>query len=358
MKREKAFDIVFILICVFIALFLGIGIYTLPHKDFSEEENRILATQPKISVKSVISGDFFKQLNTFYSDRIPLRSFMIQTKARCELLLGKRENDQVIYLPDGRLVQRGIYVDYTPLMQNISAVERLKEEQRAVLALIPRSVDVYVGGEESRRVCDMAGEIPLLEALCELGEKSYYKTDHHLDAEGTFAVYRYVMQELGETPLSQEDFEMTKVCNGFLGSTYSKGGLVSSVSDTISAWRYSGDDDITVECLDVGCDLNSLYAPDALESKDKYRYFLGGNHGVLTVRQADGEERQQLFIIKDSFANAVIPLLARHFDLTVYDPRYSPLPPETDPTDTRTVVICGVDTLATTKGFIKNKVKN
>ena len=351
MKKQITFDLAFILICVILALFLGIGIYALPHKSFSEEENRALAEPPKINAKSIISGDFFEQLSSFYSDRIPLRQSMIRTKAGCELLLGKRENGQVIFLPSGRLTQNTVYNDYSILEQNIKSAERLKQEHSAVLALIPRSVDVYVGGEESERVLSVAEELPLLVSLYDLGEAAYYKTDHHLDAEGAFAVYEYIMHSLGKAPLPRESFELTEVSDGFLGSAYSKGGLVYTVSDTVSAWRYEGDDGLTVECLDSGCSLDSLYVPDELDGKDKYRYFLGGNHGILNISSVDGEERERLFIIKDSFGNAVIPLLARHFDLTVYDPRYSPTLPSI--TSDNTAIICGVDTLATSKGFIK-----
>ena len=180
----------------------------------------------------------------------------------------------------------------------------------------------------------------------------------HLNADGVFEVYRYVMQELGYAPLSKEDFTLTEMCDGFLGSAYSQGGLLCSVDDTVSAWRYEGDTALTVECFDEACALHSLYAPDELEGKDKYRYFLGGNHGVISISSTEETGRERLFIIKDSFANSVLPLLARHFDLTVWDPRYSPAPPEISPQSTRTVIICGTDTLATTKGFIKARLFN
>lgn len=358
MKNNRAFDLSFIVICALTVCFLGIGVYALPRKSFSEEENRALAMPPKISLRAVASGDFFGQLSSFYSDRIPLRTLMIRTKARCELLLGKSENNEIVFSSDGRLMKREVYSDLSVLEQNVHAANQIKEEHSAFLALVPRSVDVYAGGEESERVCEVAGTLSLLDSLRAVGEGAYYKTDHHLDADGAFEVYRYVMQGLGYTPLSKEAFELTEVCDGFLGSTYSQGGLLTSVSDTVSAWRYDGDTTLAVECLDSSCALHSLYVPEELVNKDKYRYFLGGNHGVLSISSIDAGERERLFIIKDSFANAVIPLLARHFDLTVWDPRYCPTPPEFDPTATRTVVICGIDTLTTTKGFIKPQFFN
>ena len=51
-------------------------------------------------------------------------------------------------------------------------------------------------------------------------------------------------------------------------------------------------------------------------------FFLGGNHSRLTVTRKGSEGRKKLLLIKDSYANAMIPMLARHFDLDVIDPRY------------------------------------
>ena len=58
----------------------------------------------------------------------------------------------------------------------------------------------------------------------------------------------------------------------------------------------------------------------------KYEIFLGGNFARLRITAENNENRPRLLLVKDSYANAVIPFLALHFDLEVIDPRYYRLP--------------------------------
>ena len=67
-------------------------------------------------------------------------------------------------------------------------------------------------------------------------------------------------------------------------------------------------------------EIHSLYAKEKLATKDKYSVFLGGNFSHISIK-AD-TARPCLTLIKDSFANALIPYLAEHFDLEIYDLRY------------------------------------
>ena len=66
---------------------------------------------------------------------------------------------------------------------------------------------------------------------------------------------------------------------------------------------------------------------------------------------------EKLVVVKDSFANAVIPFLALHYDLEVYDLRYftGSLKEETEiyPEGTRILFLFGIDTLATDPSLAK-----
>ena len=55
---------------------------------------------------------------------------------------------------------------------------------------------------------------------------------------------------------------------------------------------------------------------DYLAEKDKYGAFLDGTHSVQTVFSKNGE-RERLLILKDSFANSLVPYLSAHFDLVI-----------------------------------------
>ena len=60
----------------------------------------------------------------------------------------------------------------------------------------------------------------------------------------------------------------------------------------------------------------------ALKSDNPYEVFFGGNHAEIGI-QTSLETFRRLLVIKDSYANAVIPFLVPYFDgITVVDPRY------------------------------------
>ena len=82
--------------------------------------------------------------------------------------------------------------------------------------------------------------------------------------------------------------------------------------------RYENDEGIKVTDISTG-KVGGLYDYSALNGSSKYDFFLGGNKARLRVESG---KKPKLVIIKDSFANSLIPFLARHFDMEVIDPRY------------------------------------
>lgn len=350
MKKETLVDLSLLALCAALLICLGSGVFFNLTNDFSEEENRPLSSFPRIGEDSIIEGDFFKGLGDFYSDRISFRLKLVRLKGICELTLGKRENNGVLFVDGNTLVQRCEYNSTSLLEKNLNAINA----EKVTLVTVPRSIDVYFQSEDTERIRNMAfsyspdGE-ELYRRLCTADKQDlqvYYKTDHHLDYDGAYELYTVLCDSLGVTPYKKEDFEAECVSGDFLGTSYSKGGALGTETDSIFLPRYNGDTKFDIECLDSGCMLASLYERSFLTKKDKYSVFLGGNHGTLTVKSTAEQDRPRLLLIKDSFANAVIPMLARHFDITVRDPRYdaSPISCEYD----AALVVCGIDTLATT----------
>lgn len=347
------------------ALTVGLSIYILPRKSFSESENRILAEPPQLSARAVGNGSFFKALSSFYSDRIPLRTQLIRIKAVCELCLGKAQNNGVLFCSDGTLTDSCEYEELTLLHSNLQGIKAFAEKYGAECVLVPRSIDVRTSAarfgrsEAAERSLGVPrsyslGNDDLLKALRTAdrgGDEVYYATDHHLNARGAYILYSELVTSLGLEPYPENSFEPTQVSDSFLGSVYSSAGMLPVSYDSVTLYRYDGDGDVTVHCRDRGCTQSKLYELSALEKKDKYQVFLGGNHGMLDITTS-GTSKPRMLLIKDSFANAVIPLLARHFELTVIDPRYisAPLSSLADANDfEHTVILCGIDTLATTR---------
>ena len=183
-------------------------------------------------------------------------------------------------------------------------------------------------------------------------EDIWYKTDHHWTTAGAFIAYAAISKQLGIEPVGIESFRIDRVSSEFFGTSFSRVGGIWGTADSINLYRYNGDDAYTLRIPQTNTVKKGFYAWEALDGKDKYSVFLGGNYGVMTVVKDGGEERKKLTLIKDSYANSVIPFLAIHYDITVIDPRYytgdiSEILSDTD----RVLVLLGADTLATTPMF-------
>ena len=54
-----------------------------------------------------------------------------------------------------------------------------------------------------------------------------------------------------------------------------------------------------------------MYNIENLDKKDKYTYFLNGNHPLIEI--TNDELSNNILVIKDSYANSFIPFLTNHY---------------------------------------------
>ena len=119
------------------------------------------------------------------------------------------------------------------------------------------------------------------------------------------------------------NFRFMAAADGFQGTLSSKSG-VSSAADVIeicvpqnSAQTY------VVDYGNGEKKAASLFDSSKLETKNKYEVFMGGNYGRVTV-ETTSSEKDTLLIIKDSYANCMLPMFTPFFSkIVVIDPRYS-----------------------------------
>ena len=60
---------------------------------FSESENRILAEKPEISVKTLLSGEYMEDYETYLNDQFVSRNTWITLKTGMDMLLQKKESN-------------------------------------------------------------------------------------------------------------------------------------------------------------------------------------------------------------------------------------------------------------------------
>ena len=129
------------------------------------------------------------------------------------------------------------------------------------------------------------------------------------------SAYHIWAEATGHTARS---YALVQATDRFRGTLYSKVLLPDSVYDEVDYCP-----DITIESADCdGTVTDSLYDLAALEKKDKYELFLGGNYAKAVLRTGV-ENGKHLLLIKDSFANSLVPFLCGDYEtITMVDLRY------------------------------------
>lgn len=333
MNKHKNIDIIFItLICVSI-LSMGLLIIMLSPDSFSDKENRQLAGAPDLSASSVLNGDFFEELSLFIKDHFPLRNSLISMHSICELSLGKMQINGIIPSKNQALIAVPQTNDTNKIKANISAIH--SSSDNTPLIYVPaRSIDIFnqylPKSYDYSKDASVFSSLPqssakLFEDLLRNAENGYYyKTDHHWTTEGAFFAYNQICKELGLTAYDKKYFSKEIVSRNFRGTSYSKSGLPEMAADAedIFLYRYANDNQAKVFNHETGESKKGFYDYEALTTSDKYRVFLGGNYSHLSISLDDSAEKPKLLLVKDSFANSLIPFLALHYDIEAIDPRY------------------------------------
>ena len=321
-------------VILFFTVVLIIPFFTLfgEKEKVSYNENKVLAEFPEFSFAGYKSRSFMNGVSDFFSDHFVLRETFIKAKNSIEKAIGKTEINGVIEI-NGNLIQTFRDVDYKLTDKNLIALNKLKAKNTDTpFYFIPvitaqekmeSEIPSYLAVESEKDYIDYCfgklkeiNSVDVSDAVIST-EYAFYRTDHHWTTESAFNSYCVVADALGFTPKSKDFFSIETVADDFNGTLYSKTLNEKIDPDSIEFYRSSTDFTLTVKNETY----SSLYFKDWLKEKDKYSFFLNGNHGVCRIgnKSANGK----LLVIKDSYANCLLPFLAEHYgEITVVDPRY------------------------------------
>lgn len=355
-------------------LFLAAGLllctmtaFLFPAPRLSERENRTLAPAPVFSFAALADGSFEEAVDLYLTERFPLRNACRSLRAVSELSLGKMEVGQVILCKDQSLVKH-LETDERIFSGNIRGLVALEEAATeaglpVTLAVAPRSMDVRGKVLPTAFAVDgtpyetLARLLPGTVDLRKISESScWYRTDHHWTTAGAYQGYLTISPMLGISPFDESAFTPTTVSDSFYGTTDAAAGIPGVPSDTVTLYRYPEDTSFTVSQNGTPAPLDGFYDMSKLETRDKYGVFFGGNFATLEITKSavSGEERPTLLVYKDSFANALLPFLARHYNILAVDPRYAkePLSVFLQQADA-VLILVGMQSLGETRMFSK-----
>lgn len=324
--------------------FIGVmAISNVVKKDakFSETENRTLSAMPAFSFGSLVSRDYGKGIESYISDQFPWRNIFVTLKGGMDMLSGKDdrngifigENDQLLQDFDRRPEEEteakiaainqfeSNYSDLNMSFMLVPTATKVLEEE------LPRNAPV---DDEEQYIEDfkvkLTPDIKFIDTYEALNSKDdnyiYYKTDHHWTSRGAYVAYEEMCKTLEIEPIPESNFDIEPVTEEFYGSLSSQIGSSKGKPDSIEVYFPKKDGEIIVNYVDEQKKSPSLYSSEKIDSKDKYQVFTNGNHPHINIKTM-GDPSKKLLLIKDSYANSMIPFLVFHYgEIEVVDLRY------------------------------------
>ncbi len=328
---------------VFIVFVGIIALANIIKKDekFSGLENRYLSEVPELSIDSVVSREYGQEIESYISDQFPGRNFFVAMKGGMDRLSGKRERNGVFIGKDGQLLQDFESRNGEETAAKVSAINQFASrhgELNISFLLAPTATKILENKLPKNAPIDDEKEyvdnfktqidsnikfIDVYEALnASSSEYLYYRTDHHWTSRGAYEAYKELCKALEVEAKNEEEFEIKTVTNSFYGSLSSQIASSQGEPDYIEVYFPKKDGEVVVTYVDEQKKSPSLYDSSKLDEKDKYQVFTGGNHPRINIKSM-GDPEKKLLLIKDSYANAMVPFLIFNYgEIEVIDLRY------------------------------------
>ncbi len=346
-KRSAAACIIMTVLFVgFIGLFC-LGTLFSKDREFSEMENRMLAQKPELSLSEIFvkKGEktFMDKLEEYMSDQIFMKDTMMSVKTECDYFSGKTYQNGVYFSKGGFLLQK--YSENAPLIdKNVGCINDFAEAVNVPVdfMLVPNSVCVNADRlpagaltDDQRQTAErvkseLSPKVTMYDPydlLCDLqtnkNVNTYYKTDHHWTAGAARAACDGWLASIGMEP-TDELYTLNKVSD-FYGTLYSKAPAQFIQPDEFS-YYVNNAGQYEVYYIAENKYVYSMVDESFLKKKDKYASFFGGNFAQIKIRRTndpEGDKKPKILVIKDSYANSLIPFLADRFsEVYVVDLRY------------------------------------
>lgn len=342
MSRKRSWNT----ILVFCILIFGFTAATLlkPSSEFSETENRALAQMPKMELESILNGDFEADYEEYLTDQFVLRDAWIGLKTASERAQFRQESKDIYFAEDGYLIEKhtGAFTsEQAAQNQKLLAqfCERYEPQfgaEHMTVMLIPNAVDILEDLLPPFAVpCEQEGYLTQVQDALPEGvwfdagavlrehkdEELYYRTDHHWKTGAAFLVYQEWAREQGFVVPSESDYEIRTAVEDFEGTIQAKLGI-HTAKDTLELYLPKKDIFYTMQINGAEKISYSLYDETALDTRDKYAVYFGGNQALVRLKARTDSDRR-LLVLKDSYAHCFVPFALEEFEqIDLVDVRY------------------------------------
>ncbi len=318
------------------AFLAGFGLWAVfkPDDAFSQSERRQLPQYEGPTVKTVVSGKFMSDFESYASDQFPMREDFRTLKALTAFYVMGKQDSEGVYVYNGHASQ----MEYPKNEGSLAhAAERFGyiydnfisgSDANVYLSVIPDK-NAFLAEESGHLsldyddfIRDIRDKTPYMQYiditdLLELDD--YYRTDIHWRQERITDVAARLAEQMG-TYVSQEYTQKT-LDRDYYGVYY---GYASLPMAPEKMNYLTGDalDDCVVYNYETGQECG-VYDMEKAYGRDPYEMFLSGSVSLLSITNPNADTDKELVIFRDSFSSSLAPLLAEGYKkITLVDIRY------------------------------------
>lgn len=341
--REKYSNLVALMFCIAIGFVLMFNLIAKDRK-FSPEENRMLQMEPEFMMSHYLDGRLESEIEAYSNDQFFARKGAVRVKTAADVSMGVLEANGVIKCRDNYLMETLNSPNHEYEDNSISAIKEFKNRYQNIgmsFILAPNTANILEEklpasvklNDQNRYMDDFFSKIEKIgvkvidvrEPLRKAKKKHqiYYRTDHHWTTDGAYAAYGKISDGLGMN--NTVKYKPVVVKNDFIGTLSSKSGFTSGKYDSIRIFlpeANSGYINSLIYYPETKEKTTNFYKLKNLKKKDAYTVFGGSNHPVYKV-ETPVQTNKKLLLIKDSYANSIIPFLSQNYrKIVIVDPRY------------------------------------
>ncbi len=318
---------------VFIFGFLVWGLIA-PDLEISKSERRPLEKFPKLSISTIMSGDFMKDFESYTLDHFPLRDELRTLKSVTVFYVFNQKDNNDIFLAEGHASK----LEYPLSEDSVNhATERfeyvydtyLKENAENIyLSVIPdknlflAEKNNYPSIDYEALITKTIQQMPYaqyIDITDKLQLSDFYTTDSHWKQEEILPVAQHLAENMG-TSLKSEYTETT-ADTPFYG-VYSGQSALPLKPDTITCLENEYTKNYKVYDFETDSYI-PVYDTEKLTGNDPYEMYLAGPKSLLVIENPKATTDKELIIFRDSFTSSLAPLLCEGYaKVTLVDIRY------------------------------------
>lgn len=313
--------------CLILLCFMAAHIF-MPDIDISTSERRHLASLPKFSTDSFLSGVYMQNIEKYLSDQFPMREGFRAVGSASELLYGRLDvND--IYSYNGYLSALDYNYNDSSVVKSAQKLSYAagKFGDNIYSALIPPK-DYYINDgthpvidfdELSELFSENFNAGKAVDITNKLSLDKYYKSDSHWKQEQITGLAGYLTESMGYN--APEIRYEENVISGFRGVYAGQSAVWMADEDIV---YLTNENTGSVKVTSFGGECDRLYTTEKAESSvDMYDIFLGGAVPLIFIENDSAVNDATLVVIRDSYGSSMIPLMSAYFSkIIAVDFRY------------------------------------